>query len=251
MAPAVAEHPAGARRAGRVHILQHEPHEGPSAVASYLLDMTADLTFSRLYEGRPAFPPAHAVDGLVIMGGGMNVDDHRTYPWLGPEKDFVGRVIAAGRPVLGICLGGQMVARVLGAAVVRNLHREIGWFPVRRTAEAQRFPLYDGFPDFFTAFHWHEDTFDIPPGAVRTFTGDCTLNQGFHYGERVCALQFHLEARPADVIAFVEQDRRSWKKGPFVQDPGSIVAEAAAAFRRTEPLLRGLVEGLFRLDGIS
>jgi GMP synthase (glutamine-hydrolysing) len=232
-----------ARTAGRIHVLQHEPHEGPAAAGSVLLDLGAELTYTRFHDGRPDLPPVPSVDGLLIMGGSMNADEHSAYPWLSKEKDFIGRVIAAGKPVLGICLGAQIIARVLGAAVTRNIHREIGWFPVRRTVETQKNPLYDAFPDFFTAFHWHGDTFDIPPGAVRTFENDCTLNQGFHYGAKVCALQFHLESRPAEIMAFVEQERKTWTKGPFVQDPDDIIG--ASAFSRTQPLLHSLVSGLF------
>ena len=104
----------------------------------------------------------------------------------------------AGKRVLGVCLGAQLLADVLGGPVSRNAHKEIGWFPVELSAAGRAYPGFAGLPERFTAFHWHGDSFRLPPGATRLCSSEACVEQGLAVGEKVLGLQFHLEVRRAD-----------------------------------------------------
>ena len=143
----------------RAHCLQHVAVEGPAYIAEWLAAGGHELTVTRLFEGEP-LPEPSAVDLLVVMGGPMGANDDATVPWLVAEVAFIRDVIEAGTPVLGVCLGAQLVARALGAAVHPNPEPEIGWFPVRSAALASDDVF--SFPAELTVFHWHGDTFELP-----------------------------------------------------------------------------------------
>jgi GMP synthase-like glutamine amidotransferase len=127
------------------------------------------------------------------MGGPMNVYEDRVYPWLLPEKKFIEQAIEHRKFVLGVCLGAQLAADVLGGPVTPNLHKEIGWFPVSLTEVGRRSPVFEGFPIRFDAFQWHGDTFSIPPGAEQLAESEACANQAFQYAGHVVGLQFHLD----------------------------------------------------------
>jgi len=135
---------------------------------------------------------AAAADLLVVLGGpiGAYEDDH--YPFLVDELTAIGRRLAAGRPILGVCLGAQLIARALGARVYPGPAKEIGWAPLQLSAAGRRGPLAS--LEAVPVLHWHGDTFDLPAGAVRLASTPVTPNQAFSFGDRVLALQFHPEA---------------------------------------------------------
>lgn len=134
--------------------------------------------------------------GLVFMGGPMSVNDD--LPWIEPTLDLVRAAHARSVPVLGHCLGGQLVAKALGASVAANPRKEIGWFPVRCRAP---FPRLD---EKFDAFHWHGETFTLPVGAQHLFESDACPNQGFRIGNTL-ALQFHVEMLANMVPAWAQK----------------------------------------------
>jgi GMP synthase-like glutamine amidotransferase len=164
------------------------------------------------------------IDWLIVMGGPMSVNDERVYPWLLREKQFLESAIRNDKVVLGICLGAQLIANVLGSAVYKNSFREIGWYPVRRTKEAERVPVLNPLPQQFTAFHWHGETFDVPRGAVRAAESEACLNQAFVLGAKVIGLQFHLESTPAGVRALIQNCSRDIVSDRYVQDPEAMLA---------------------------
>jgi GMP synthase (glutamine-hydrolysing) len=138
------------------------------------------------------------------------------------------RVIEQGSGVLGICLGAQMIAQVLGARVLPNAYKEIGWFPVFKTQGVAPIRPLEMLPTVMTPFHWHGETFDIPAGAAHAFGNQTCLNQGFVYDERVVALQFHLEITPDGVRRLIENCPGDLDTGPFVQDPAAMTSNARA-----------------------
>lgn len=162
-----------------------------------------------MYDGA-ALPDLGKVDWLVILGGPMNVDDMRLHPWLKKEKEFLRDAIRASVPCLGLCLGAQLLAQTLGADVRKNANWEVGWHPVR---------LKSG--NDLTVFQWHQDTFDLPDGAIRTATNSITENQSFLYGQHVIGTQFHPEATKAWVEEFA--DENPYPAGPFVQSPEQVL----------------------------
>jgi GMP synthase-like glutamine amidotransferase len=210
----------------RVHWLQHAEHEDLGCIAPWLAARGAHVSMSSLWAGDP-LPALSEVDALLVMGGPMNIYEHDAHPWLVPEKAFIRAAIDAGRPVLGICLGSQLIADVMGGPVTRNAHPEIGWFDVELNAEGRRSPLFSGWPDRFCAFHWHGDTFAIPPGASNLMSSEACAHQGYVIGDRVVGLQFHLEVTAADARVWFEHGVPRPKR--YVQTPDVILSDHTRA----------------------
>ncbi len=173
-----------------IHYLQHVAFEDAANIAAWAHEHGHRLSHTRLDLNQP-LPGPQGIDWLIVMGGTMNVDEHAVYPWLVREKELIRRTIDRGIPVLGVCLGGQLLSCVLGGQVTKNRQKEIGWFPVTFMPEAARLSVFARFPPEAPAFHWHGDTFSIPPGAVRLAASEGCDNQAFQYGRHVVALQFH------------------------------------------------------------
>jgi GMP synthase-like glutamine amidotransferase len=208
----------------RIHVLQHVPFEGPAAIAQWAERRGYPLALSRLYAGDP-LPVLDDFDRLVVMGGPMSVGDTDAYPWLAPERALIAEAVAGGKSVVGVCLGAQLIAAALGARVYRNAQKEIGWLPVRLTAEAGALDLCDGLPVEQTVFHWHGDTFDLPAGTVHLAESEGCANQAFLVDGRVLGLQFHLESTPESVAAICAHCADEIQPDRYVQ----TVAEMRAA----------------------
>ena len=125
--------------------------------------------------------------------------------------------------MLGICLGAQLIAEVLGGKVYQHSEIELGWFPIRLTAEGKAAPGFAHFPDELTPLHWHGDTFDLPPEATLLASSEVCAHQAFLWGGRVVGLQFHIEVTPEDVRAFIEGEPQGLPEGAHVQTPEQIM----------------------------
>lgn len=203
-----------------IHYLQHGASEGPGRIADWAKERGLALTGTHLYRGEP-LPPLDSVDFLVIMGGAMNIYQHRDHPWLPGEKRFIRSAIEQGKIVLGICLGAQLIADALDARVYQNAEMEIGWFPVQFAPAAAEHAPFKAFPRELIALHWHGDTFDLPADAVSMARSACCENQAFLYTDRVAALQFHIEVGHEDVPLFLGDDGNPGS-GKFVQSAETI-----------------------------
>ena len=195
----------------RIHYIQHVPYERVGWIEDWATSRGHEITGTLMYDepsGAGALPAPEGFDFLVVMGGPMNVYEHDAYPWLVGEKRFIRACIDAGKMALGICLGGQLLADVLGGAVTRAPFEEIGWLEVELTEAGRRLDVFAGFPERFTTLQWHGDMFSIPPGAVHAAFSEATPNQAFSYdGGRVMGLQFHLEETRATLSELVEVAR--------------------------------------------
>ncbi|HUS25176.1 MAG TPA: type 1 glutamine amidotransferase, partial [Candidatus Binatia bacterium] len=197
------------------------------------------LTATRLQRGE-RLPGVRAFDWLIVMGGPMNIYQQDRYPWLVREKDLINDACVTNKKVLGLCLGGQLLADVLGGPVTSNQSSEIGWFGVEMTAEACRSRVFAGLPRAFPAFHWHADTFAIPPRARHVMRSAACANQGFEADDgRLVGLQCHLEVRHSDVGRWVAEDPPA--PGPWVQTPQEM-SRSPARFAATHRLLHTLLE---------
>ena len=195
-----------------IHCLQHVSFEPAGRISTWSHARGHEFTVTRLFADEP-LPEPGALDALVVMGGPMGVHDEADHAWMRGEKHLVAAVLEANRPVLGVCLGAQMIAHVSGARVYRNRFQEIGWFPVEATDEGvTRLAL----PRTFGAFHWHGDTFQLPTGAVNLARTDACEQQMFTLGERVLGIQFHLEVTPDEISAMLDAAGRL-PNGPYVQ----------------------------------
>ncbi|ABK17504.1 type 1 glutamine amidotransferase [Syntrophobacter fumaroxidans] len=165
------------------------------------------------YEIVPAFegveyPEVHGIRGAVVLGGKMSVHDIAIHPFLDRVKKYIGRLLADAVPFLGICLGGQLLAEVLGARVCRNSHGERGCRTVSVTSQGLASPLFRGLPERFVTFQWHDDSFDLPESAVRLARSESCSNQAFEWGGNAYGLQFHPEVDGRIVAAWSDGDER-------------------------------------------
>lgn len=226
----------------KIHYLQHVPFEGPASIESWAIERGHALSRTRFFAGEP-LPELQDIDWLIIMGGPMNVYETEKYPWLVEEKQFIEQAITNGKTVVGICLGAQLIADVLGAQVTRNPHKEIGWFPLELTGQAQHATVCRSLPSSFTALHWHGDTFDLPPGAVHLAKSEACENQAFVYNEKVIGLQFHLEATRQSVQQIIEHCGDEIVEGKYIQQPEDIV-EKDACFAQANQLMEQILDNL-------
>jgi GMP synthase-like glutamine amidotransferase len=221
--------------------LQHSAGEGPGCLADWARQRGHAFRSVMLHQG-DLLPDTDSTDWLIVLGGPMGVHDEPRYPWLGDEKTFIRLNLRAGHTVLGICLGAQLIAHVLGARVARSSQPELGWLPIVTTPEARgRFPLL---PETLQALCWHNDTFDIPLGAVPLGSSEACRNQGFFLGDRTLGLQFHLEWSHPDIRRLVASSGEEFTRaGKHIQTPSEVLAPVSWV-QRANALMVGLLEAL-------
>ena len=221
-------------RRRRAHYLQHVPFEGLGSIEPWLVAAGYQVTGTLLFESTD-LPALDELDLLVVMGGPMSVNDEEHLPWLAAEKAFVREAIAADKPVLGVCLGAQLIASVMGARVYLNGDKEIGWFPIRGEPSAD--DALFGFPSSVEVFHWHGETFDLPLGAVRLATSEASEIQAFQLGRSVLGLQFHLETTPETARRMVAGGASELRPSKYVQSEAEILAAPPERYRKANALM--------------
>jgi len=178
-------------------VLRHEPFEH----LGYFEEILQNQNVSFVYSDLDDILDLGGHDGLIIMGGPQSAND----PAMSAELHFVQQVIDAKTPVLGICLGAQLIAKALGAHVYRNREKEIGWAPVHLHAAAEEDPVFGGLPSPAMFFHWHNETFTLPPGADSLAYSDKCRQQAFRYREAVYGIQFHPEITAEMILDWCDQ----------------------------------------------
>jgi GMP synthase (glutamine-hydrolysing) len=167
---------------------------------------------------REPVPASETASGLVVLGGEMNADETDRYPFLASVREALRRAVDQGVPVLGICLGAQLLARSLGAAVVPSPAVEVGFFPIRTADDSASDPLLSSYRDGDLVFQWHRDTFELPAAATLVLTGDRVPHQAFRVGDRAWGVQFHLEVTRLALHRWVDLMRDSlepqWGRRP-------------------------------------
>lgn len=173
-------------------VLQHVEWEGPGIIAREALNHGYEVDIRRL-DREEALPDADQVDGLVVMGGSLGAYEEDWYPFLTKECRLLGAVARRGNPVLGVCLGAQLLAKALGAKVFPGHGAEIGFSSIELTATGREDALFAGFGDALPVFHWHGDTFTLPEGAELLASSQMYAHQAFRFGSRAYGFQFHVE----------------------------------------------------------
>ena len=232
---------AGETENMRAHVLQHVPFEGPGSIEAWLNDAGWETTGTRFFHSE-SLPDFQKLNFLIVLGGPMSVKDEATVPWLAGEKRFIRDAIAGGVPVLGICLGAQLIASALGADVRKNTQKEIGWFPVQGIPPADR-SCYQ-FPASMDVFHWHGETFDLPAAAVHLARSEACENQAFQLGRSVIGLQFHLETTPGSAKELVEHCRSELVPARFVQNEKTLLEQSIEKSRQANALMAEVVSYL-------
>ena len=212
----------------RAHYLQHVPFERLGSIELWLANAGYKITVSRLFES-PVLPSPDEIDSLIIMGGSMSVNNESKYTWLVHEKKFIRNVISAGKPVLGVCLGAQLIASAMGARVYPNRFKEIGWFPVQGISSDNASLFH--FPPWLDVFHWHGETFDLPKGAICLARSKACEHQAFQLGNSVIGLQFHLESTPEAVGELVSNCRNELIPSKYVQSEETILSAKPEKYR--------------------
>ncbi len=226
----------------QVQVLQHVPFEGLGSIANWLSERGAAVHYTRFYQSA-VLPDLGSVDFVVALGGPMSVNDEREHPWLKQEKAFIKEAVGCGLPVLGVCLGAQMIASALGARVFANANKEIGWFPVQAAStdsDAFRFPPQT------TVFHWHGETFDLPSGAVHLASSTGCKNQAFQIGRNVIGLQFHLETTPETADQIIHHCRSELVAGEYIQTEHALRSVPDEAYRGINRLMDGVLSYITR-----
>jgi GMP synthase-like glutamine amidotransferase len=229
----------------RAHYLQHVPFEGLGSIEPWLRKAGYEISSTRFFDAG-ILPVIEDMDFLVVMGGPMSVNDEAEHPWLAREKEFIACAIAAGKPVLGICLGAQLIAASTGGDVFPNPVKEIGWFPVE-AVESQDASVFR-FPEQTEVFHWHGETFSLPQGAVLIAASKGCENQAFQIGSNVIGLQFHLETTPASAQAIVEHCRDELVEGEYIQSEAEILSAPEARYSSINSLMAKVLDHLHAIN---
>lgn len=218
-----------------VFVLQHAACEPLGMIESALTQSGLSLHCIHAQNGAPVPQEIGTAAGLVVLGGSMGVQDQQQYPFLREELDLIKQAVARKVPILGVCLGAQLLASALGAGVRQNAGQEIGWHPVFLTAEAAEDPLWRGLPQTWTGFHWHGDIFETPPGAVSLASSVLAPCQAFRFGSFAYGFQFHLEVTDAII--------RDW----IAEFAGELTRESLDA----APILAGISEHLAPMQTLA
>lgn len=210
----------------RIHYLQHVNFEGLGCIETWVKESNHSLSSTKLYHNSN-FPPIEEIDWLIIMGGPMGVNDEEKYPWLSAEKEFILKAIKANKTVIGICLGAQLIASILGAKVYPNTKKEIGWFPIHLTPSGQNHPLMKNFPEELKTYHWHGDTFELPAGSTHLIQTDICPHQAFIYKDNVIGFQFHLEVTEQTLSAMLENGKHELIKDDYIQSEKEMLQNSS------------------------
>ncbi|MDR4503910.1 MAG: type 1 glutamine amidotransferase [Candidatus Scalindua sp.] len=213
-----------------VLIIKHIDIEGPGTIGEFLDEKGVPCRTIDLSEGEPLPESLGGVSAVIVLGGPMNVYEEERYPFLRKEDLFLRGVFEKGLPVLGFCLGAQLIAKAKGTTVKKNPVKEIGWFTVSLDKDALPDPLFQGFPEEFDVFQWHGDTFEIPDNATKLAGSALCSNQAFRVDGNVYGLQFHIEVTDDMVQQWINayKDEIDSLKGSV--DPEKIVSDTKVKF---------------------
>ncbi len=236
----------------RILVFQHVPYELLGILNPQLKDAGFRIRYVNFGREPQARPNVADYQGLVVLGGPMSADDDDRYPHLATEVAAIREALERDLPVLGICLGSQLLARALGARVRRNPVKEIGWYAVAPTAAGRKDRIVGHFGGPRRVFQWHGDTFDLPHGGVHLARSEACANQAFRFGEKAYGLQFHLEVDQPLIERWltVPAHRRELAALRGVINPDAIRAETPLQIEQSTVLARQAFAGFIELFGI-
>jgi len=207
-----------------VLVFQHDPFEDLGFFAEVLEKQRTDYRVLRLFHGEMPAEDWERIGALIILGGPMSVNDEEQFPFLRWEKRIIRAAIDEAVPVVGICLGAQLIATTLGTMVYHGRVKEIGWSPISITAHGQVDSLLGYLPENATVFQWHGDGFELPAGAIRLASSVNYKNQAFRVGKNIYALQFHLEVTPPMIARWIDERSKDLAQAPYIL-PDKILAD--------------------------
>jgi GMP synthase (glutamine-hydrolysing) len=231
-------------------VLRHVQAEGLGLLANVLREHGIHHRYLDLPRGDPLPRDLRDLGGLIVLGGPMAVYEADRHPFLATEAGLVERALTAGRPVLGICLGAQLIAQVLGARVYAGERREVGWAPVTLTDDGRDDPVFGVLEPTITVFHMHGDTYELPADARNLARSALYEQQAFRWGDTVYGVQFHFEFTEPMIQRFAtEPDMRAYITAAGA-DPQRLVTDAGAHVRRLGPVVQKLFSEFFTQCGL-
>ena len=233
----------------RVIVFQHLSCEHPGIFREFMRADGVESVTVELDTGDP-IPPLDSADALLVFGGPMNVYEEETHPWLVPETQAIRKAALAGMPILGVCLGGQLLAKALGARVTQNPEPEVGLLQIELSDAGVSDPLFRGWPRNPSVVQWHSDTFAIPEAAVQLASSPACSNQAFRYGKAAYGLQFHPEVTAQMVVEWEDvpeyASAMAKMRAPSGKHPFAEVLPSAEVLRHRARLLYDNFRALIR-----
>lgn len=227
-------------------ILKHVPFEGPGTFYNELQKRGLRFMEVNLYKGE--LPKnLDRCGGLIIMGGPMNVYEEAEYPFLKDEDRLIKEALIKKIPMIGVCLGAQLMAKAAGAKVTKGVKKEIGWYPLYLTEDAKKDPVFKALPEEVEVFQWHGDTFDIPKDAVRLASSELFPNQAFRIGDNAYAFQFHIEVTSEIIASWIELNDEELVRVKDYIDPGAVLSDTKKKIGDLERLAKTVYAGLFNI----
>jgi GMP synthase (glutamine-hydrolysing) len=231
-------------------VLRHTQAEGLGLLANVLREIGVHHRYLDLARGEPPPRDLRGVGGLIILGGPMAAYETDRHAFLAPEMALIERMLTGGRPLLGICLGAQLIAQALGARVYAGDRREVGWLPVTLTEDGLDDPLLAGTDPDLTVFHMHGDTYELPPDARNLARSAAYEQQAFRWGDLVYGFQFHLEFTDTMISRLAtEPESRAFISDAGV-DPQKLVSESQAHVRRLGDVCQRVFTSFFNQCGL-
>jgi GMP synthase (glutamine-hydrolysing) len=235
---------------GTVLVIKHVEQEGPGRLGDMFSSDGWDVKIVELGRGESLPPTLDGVAALIILGGPMNVYEESTYAFLKQEDRLITRALVDEVPLLGICLGAQLLSKTCGGIVTKSPAREVGWYHVDLTEAGKKDSLLQGLPGMIDVFQWHEDTFEVPEGGVLLAQGKKCRNQAFRMGNCAYGLQFHLEVTPEMVEQWMEGEAKKMHIEKILSDTKKVkerFQEQAGLFMDN---FRRMVESSFRVKRV-
>jgi GMP synthase (glutamine-hydrolysing) len=218
----------------KIWVLQHTACETLGTIADALEAEALAWQYVRVFDGRPVPAEIGDAGGLIVMGGPMGVYEQDRYPYLKDELRLIESALKAGKPILGVCLGSQLLAAALGATITRGPRKEIGWYPIRLSEAAAADRLWSAAPREFMALHWHGDVFTLPSGAVNLASSELTAKQAFRYAQSAYGLLFHLEMTEAMIAEMADSFGDELREAGA--EPSGLAAQSAVHCARLETI---------------
>jgi GMP synthase (glutamine-hydrolysing) len=228
----------------RVLVLQHTREETLGSIGTVLTHRGHEARYVRGHAGE-AIPAVLEEDGLVVLGGPQSAYELDRFPFLADEVKLIASALDAGKPILGVCLGAQLLAAALGSPVYRGREKEIGWFPVQLHVDLKGDRLFGDLGRTFTPLHWHGDVFDLPKGAAELGHSARTRHQGFRYGASAYGLLFHLEVTDELVRAMVAGFGDELAAAGI--DPAPLLDGLEARLAAVQPIAAGVFDAWARM----